>query len=176
MGGKKGSVELLTRVCVLKVTRAPCRETFCIRGKCLSRTTGSASTPKSSAGTPRYRSSPRRRPSSPRWRADVFPPLQISIHVPSVTFIKKTKTALLVPNALVIGMASCQVREPRRSFLTFHVNQLKPTRFLRLSAHVCVLPVSKHHLQVSEVCLSSFGGICLTKCLHLNWINAFTFR
>lgn len=35
---------------------------------------------------------------------------QISIPVSSVTFIKKTKTALLVPNALVIGMASSQVR------------------------------------------------------------------
>lgn len=161
-------------MCVLKVTRAPCRETFYIRGKCLSRTTGSASTPKSSAGTPRYA---HRHGYGRVRRSDgrVFLPHQISIHVPSVTFIKKTKTALLVPNALVIGMASCQVREPRRSFLTFHVNKLNPTRFLRLSAHVCVLPVSKHHLQVSEVCLSSFGGICLTKCLHLNWINGFTF-
>lgn len=35
--------------------------------------------------------------------------IQISIPVVSVTFIKKTKTALLVPNALVIETKSYQV-------------------------------------------------------------------
>lgn len=44
---------------------------------------------------------------------------QISIPVPSVTFIKKTKTALLVPNALVIETANSQVRKARRSFPIF---------------------------------------------------------
>lgn len=33
-----------------------------------------------------------------------------------------------------------------------------------LSACVRVLPVSKHYVQISEVCLLSFGGICLPKC------------
>lgn len=106
--------------------------------------------------------------------ASMFPNHQISIPVPSVTFIKKTKTALLVPNALVIGMASCQVREPRRSFPTFHINKQNSTCFFCLSAHVCVLPVSKHYLQIPEVCLSSFGGIYLTERFHLNWMNGFS--
>lgn len=156
---------------VLKVTRAPCRERFYIRVKCLSRTTGSVSTPKSLAGIPRLRSSPQLRPCCSRVRRrdmSMFPNHQVSIPVPSVTFIKKTKTALLVPNALVIGMASCQVREPRRSFPTFHVNKLNSANVLCFSAHVCVLPVPKHNLQISEVCLSSFGGICLIECFHLN--------
>lgn len=52
----------------------------------------------------------------------MFPNHQISIPVPSVTFIKKTKTALLVPNALVIETASCQVRTARRLFPVFQVN------------------------------------------------------
>lgn len=37
-----------------QATPAPCRETFYIRGNCLSPTTGSVSTPKSLAKTPRY--------------------------------------------------------------------------------------------------------------------------
>lgn len=58
---------------VSQATRALCRETFCTRVKCLSRTTGSVSTPKSSAGTPRWG---RRRgsgsaPSSPSWHVNV---------------------------------------------------------------------------------------------------------
>lgn len=99
----------------------------------------------------------------------MFPNHQISIPVPSVTFIKKTKTALLVPNALVIETASCQVRRARRLFPTFRVNanSIQPVVVVVvffLSALLCVLPVSKHHLQISEVCLSPFGGICLPKC------------
>lgn len=98
----------------------------------------------------------------------MFPNHQISIPVPSVTFIKKTKTALLVPNALVIETASCQVRTARRLFPAFQVNRnlILPICLLLffLSARVCVLPVSKHYIQISEVCLLSFGGICLPKC------------
>ncbi|CAG05244.1 unnamed protein product, partial [Tetraodon nigroviridis] len=38
----------------------------------------------------------------------------------------------------------------------------------KLPAHVCVLPVSEHHLQAPEVRLSSSGGSRLPECFHLN--------
>lgn len=89
----------------------------------------------------------------------VFPHLQISIPVMTVTFIKKTKTALLVPNALVIETASYQVRGQFRSsvFPTYDVN-MKVILDDCFPACLRVLPVSKHHLQTAEVHLHSFGG------------------
>lgn len=70
---------------------------------------------------------------------------KISIHVPSVTFIKKTKTALLVPNALVIGMASCQ-----HMFVSF-LSRNTTYKFLR---SVCL------HLEVEKTCSSSLASSC----------------
>lgn len=45
---------------------------------------------------------------------------QIAIPVVSVTHIKKTKTAILVPNALVIATANDRVRET--TLMAVHVN------------------------------------------------------
>lgn len=90
--------------------------------------------------------------------------IQISIPVVSVTFIKKTKTALLVPNALVIETKSYQVRtllthssHPR--VLSTSINRtiiyFKQSVF---QARVRVLPLAKHHVQVSQVNLRSSRG------------------
>lgn len=168
MWKKGGNIELLTGMFVPKATPVRCRETFYIRGRCSSPTTGSVSTPKSLAETPRF---DLRLCSSVLWFTVPDPDVsvfhQISIPVPTVTFIKKTKTALLVPNALVIETASCQVKKSA-SRLSFKC-ELGPTHhfcfFFALPARLCVLPVSKHHLQISEVHLPPFGGICLPKCV-----------
>uniref|UniRef100_H3D7H1 GRAM domain-containing protein n=1 Tax=Tetraodon nigroviridis TaxID=99883 RepID=H3D7H1_TETNG len=70
---------------------------------------------------------------------------KISIPVPSVTSIKKTKTALLVPNALVIGMASCQ-----HMFVSF----LSRNTTYKLLKSVCL------HLEVEKTCNSSLASSC----------------
>lgn len=89
----------------------------------------------------------------------VFSHLQISIPVASVTFIKKTKTALLVPNALVIETTSYPVRRllTQVFFPPLDIN-MKVILNYCFPACVCVLPLSKHHLQTTEVHLRSFGG------------------
>lgn len=104
------------RVCH-QVTPAPCRETCCIKAKCSSRKTGSASTPKSLAKISRY--AKEKLQTGNLWQISntdrlsliVLPRCQISIPVMSVKLIKKTKTALLVPNALVIGTTDIDVRK-----------------------------------------------------------------
>lgn len=92
-----------------------CRGTCCIRVKCSSQTTGSVSTPKSLAETQRSDGvssycSDLQGGLKIKTNNNKSPPVQISIPVISVTFIKKTKTALLVPNALVIETTGDQVR------------------------------------------------------------------
>ena len=106
------NVKWLIQACLCpQVTPVPCRETFYIRAKCSSPTTGSVSTPKSLAETPRCASDKCQLKGGIIWPNMVmFSQLQISIPMLSVTFIKKTKTALLVPNALVIETTSYQVR------------------------------------------------------------------
>lgn len=85
---------------------------------------------------------------------------QISIPVVSVTFIKKTKTALLVPNALVIETKSYQVGTlfPCTLYecvLCFNQPDCYSFSTICFQARVCVLPLSKHNLQVSQVHLHS---------------------
>ncbi|TNM92183.1 GRAM domain-containing protein 2B-like [Takifugu flavidus] len=70
---------------------------------------------------------------------------KISIPVPSVTFIKKTKTALLVPNALVIETTSCQ-----HVFVSF-LSRNTTYKFLK---SVCL------HLEVEKTCNSSLASSC----------------
>ena len=99
-----------------QATLAPCRRTFCIRAKCSSLITGSASTRKSSVEIQRYDTASVMKFMLSCFMAEVpcitwlcF--LQISIPAVTVTFIKKAKTALLVPNALVIETTCDQVRK-----------------------------------------------------------------
>lgn len=70
---------------------------------------------------------------------------KISIPVVSVTFIKKTKTALLVPNALVIETKSYQ-----HVFVSF-LSRNTTYKFLK---SICV------HLEVDKTCNSSIPSSC----------------
>ncbi|CAJ1070433.1 GRAM domain-containing protein 2B [Xyrichtys novacula] len=70
---------------------------------------------------------------------------KISIPVASVTFIKKTKTALLVPNALVIETSSYQ-----HVFVSF----LSRNTTYKLLRSVCV------HLEVDKACGSPTNSSC----------------
>lgn len=70
---------------------------------------------------------------------------KISIPVVSVTFIKKTKTALLVPNALVIETASYQ-----HVFVSF----LSRNTTYKLLRSVCI------HLEVDKTCGSPTNSSC----------------
>lgn len=84
---------------------------------------------------------------------------QIAIPVVSITNIKKTKTAILVPNALVISTANDRVRADapflQGEVTSFVLNQ----RFCFVAAvRVRVLPVQRQHLQVPDVSLSAPGG------------------
>lgn len=79
---------------------------------------------------------------------------KISIPVVSVTFIKKTKTALLVPNALVIETSSYQ-----HVFVSF----LSRNTTYKLLKSICV------HLEVDKTCSSPVTSSCensfrVTKC------------
>ncbi len=92
----------------------------------------------------------------------MFSHLQISIPVMSVTFIKKTKTALLVPNALVIETKSYQVRSCSNSqFFTFE-HERKSDSKLNVFQHVFVSFLSRNttykllksiciHLEVNNI-------------------------
>lgn len=91
----------------------------------------------------------------------LFVPSQIAIPVVSVTNIKKTKTAILVPNALVIATANDRVREERETFL--EMIQTFRTRvflflFVVLAVRIRVIDVQRQHLQVPDVGVSSSGG------------------
>ncbi|XP_037341456.2 GRAM domain-containing protein 2B-like isoform X2 [Pungitius pungitius] len=70
---------------------------------------------------------------------------KISIPAASVTFIKKTKTALLVPNALVIETISDQ-----HVFVSF----LSRNNTYKLLNSICI------HLDVDKTCSSSFISSC----------------
>ncbi|KAM8828868.1 GRAM domain-containing protein 2B-like [Spinachia spinachia] len=70
---------------------------------------------------------------------------KISIPTASVTFIKKTKTALLVPNALVIETMSDQ-----HVFVSF----LSRNNTYKLLNSICI------HLDVDKTCSSSFISSC----------------
>lgn len=107
-----------------QVTPVLCRKTSSTRDACLSPTTGSASTPKCLAKTPRYWwywwywcCCPWSMVQTTCVSASHLTMLflgQIAIPVMSVAHIKKTKTAILVPNALVIATASDKVRRSDR--------------------------------------------------------------
>lgn len=87
---------------------------------------------------------------------------QIAIPVMSVAHIKKTKTAILVPNALVIATARDKVRRSRLRNQDWEKNER--VILIRLffcgfcPVRVCVLPVPRQHLQNPDVHLSSSGG------------------
>lgn len=93
----------------------------------------------------------------------MLPNHQISIPVPSVTFIKKTKTALLVPNALVIETASCQVRRARRLFPAFRVN----ANSIQLVVVVVVVFPPFQHVFVSFLSRNTTYKFLKSVCLHL---------
>lgn len=97
-------------------------------------------------------------------------PSQIAIPVVSVTHIKKTKTAILVPNALVISTANDRVRQRFLHLISWwwkHPVNCSPapktpehnmTVVLLVAVCVRVLPVQRQHLQVPDVRLSASGG------------------
>lgn len=158
------------RLPVCQVTPARCRKTSSTKDGCSSPTTGSASTPKCSAKTPRWRRSLENL--NPPWFC-CFPPdavtvCQIAIPVMSVTHIKKTKTAILVPNALVIATANDKVRRSPSSRKTRPRNARSGilrqgdvgylTGWFFCAVRLCVLPVPRQHLQDPDVHLSSSGG------------------
>ncbi|CAG09670.1 unnamed protein product [Tetraodon nigroviridis] len=84
---------------------------------------------------------------------------KIAIPVMSVAHIKKTKTAILVPNALVIATARDKVRRSRLRNQDWEKNEREI--LIRLffcgfcPVRVCVLPVPRQHLQNPDVHLSS---------------------
>lgn len=104
--------------------------------------------------------------------------IQISIPVVSVTFIKKTKTALLVPNALVIETKSYQVRT---HFVFMHFVDQSTWLLLIWNdvcflACVCVLPLAKYNLQVPQVHLhSSWGEVFSLWCVCILFCMLFLF-
>lgn len=97
---------------------------------------------------------------------DAFIVCQIAIPVMSVTHIKKTKTAILVPNALVIATANDKVRRSPSSRKTRNTESgiLRQgyveylTGWFFCAVCLCVLPVPRQHLQDPDVHLSSSGG------------------
>lgn len=76
----------------------------------------------------------------------VFPFCQISIPVMSVKLLKKTKTALLVPNALVIGTTEMDVRKLYNLCPFKSTNLIVTLSFLSFTACLCVVSLSKQHL------------------------------
>lgn len=91
--------------------------------------------------------------------------IQISIPVVSVTFIKKTKTALLVPNALVIETKSYQVGGRQiQTLITFIVLWHK----LEVNCEQSVL----QHVFVSFLSRNTTYKFLKSICIHLE-VNTF---
>lgn len=78
--------------------------------------------------------------------------LQISIPVTSVAFIKKTRTAILVPNALIIATTQERVGLILHDY-SFNVFSIFYQMLNYFTVCICVIPVTGHHLQSFDVCM-----------------------
>lgn len=97
---------------------------------------------------------------------------QIAIPVISVSEIKKTKTAILVPNALII--ATAQERVSWILFI-FFLSDKQPFNedFIVFTVCFCVITVPRHSIQGVDVSVLPFGSECLKPVFPLNVIYCY---
>lgn len=88
---------------------------------------------------------------------------QIAIPVVSVTHIKKTKTAILVPNALVIATANDRVRGKEWNFQWF--SDIEHKEYRETGQNLCVLCLQ--YVFVSLLSRDNTYKVLMSVCLHL---------